>query len=152
MISAIFLWHSYFWRGPSWSWWYGSWIYNYLCNRYLSPLMLWVRLATGWWFSPGTLVSSTSKTDSHDISEILLKVALNTITLTLTPDTWLKIRPFERGCRLFQLFFIDFQYFSIYFLTRIILELKKNCKKTTSQKPYIFLYHNFFYLRVYIST
>ena len=36
------------------------------------------------WFSPGTPVSSTHKTDSHDIAEILLKVALNTVTLTLT--------------------------------------------------------------------
>jgi hypothetical protein len=26
---------------------------------------------TGLWFSPGTLVSSTNKTDSHDITEIL---------------------------------------------------------------------------------
>jgi hypothetical protein len=34
---------------------------------------------TGWWFSPGTLVSSTNKTDHHDIDEILLKVALNPI-------------------------------------------------------------------------
>jgi hypothetical protein len=33
--------------------------------------------------SPGTLVSFTNKTDSHDIAEILLKVALNTMTLTL---------------------------------------------------------------------
>ena len=31
------------------------------------------------YFSPGTLVSSTTKTDHHDIAEILLKVALNTI-------------------------------------------------------------------------
>jgi hypothetical protein len=38
---------------------------------------------TGQWFSPGTPVSSTNKTDHHDIIEILLKVALNTITLTL---------------------------------------------------------------------
>ena len=30
------------------------------------------------WFSPGTLVSSTNKTDCHDITEILLKVVLNT--------------------------------------------------------------------------
>jgi hypothetical protein len=30
----------------------------------------------------GTPVSSTNKTDRHDITEILLKVALNTITLT----------------------------------------------------------------------
>ena len=27
----------------SWSWSYGSWINNYLCNQCLSPLMLWVR-------------------------------------------------------------------------------------------------------------
>ena len=26
----------------SWSWSYGSWIYNYLCNQCLSPLTLWV--------------------------------------------------------------------------------------------------------------
>jgi hypothetical protein len=38
-------------------------------------------LATGQ-FSPGTPVSSTNKADCHDITEILLKVALNTITLT----------------------------------------------------------------------
>jgi len=32
------------------------------------------------WFSPGTPVSSINKTDHHDITEIFLKVALNTIT------------------------------------------------------------------------
>jgi hypothetical protein len=31
-------------------------------------------------FYPGTLVSSTDKSDSHNITEMLLKVALNTIT------------------------------------------------------------------------
>jgi hypothetical protein len=31
----------------------------------------------GQWFSPGTPVSSTNKTDHHGITEILLKVALN---------------------------------------------------------------------------
>jgi hypothetical protein len=36
-------------------------------------------LAYGWWFSPGILASSTTKTGRHDIAEILLKVALNTI-------------------------------------------------------------------------
>jgi hypothetical protein len=40
-------------------------------------------LATGLWFSLGTLVSSTNKTYQHDITEILLKVAFNTITLVL---------------------------------------------------------------------
>ena len=39
-------------------------------------------LAAGRWFSSGTPVSSTNKTDRHDITEILLKVVLNTITLT----------------------------------------------------------------------
>ena len=29
----------------SWPWSYGSWIYNYLCNQCLSPLMLWVRIS-----------------------------------------------------------------------------------------------------------
>ena len=29
--------------GRRWSWSYGSWIYNYLCNHCLSPLTLWVR-------------------------------------------------------------------------------------------------------------
>ena len=71
---------------------------NYLCNQCLSPLMLWVPisirarcttlcdkvcqwLATGLWLnSPSPLVSSTNKIDCHDMTEILLKVALNTIT------------------------------------------------------------------------
>jgi len=35
-------------------------------------------LAHGWWFSPGTSASSTTKTGPHDRAEILLKVALNT--------------------------------------------------------------------------
>jgi hypothetical protein len=36
-------------------------------------------LAHGRWFSPGSPASSTTKTDRHDIAEILMKVALNTI-------------------------------------------------------------------------
>jgi hypothetical protein len=35
-------------------------------------------LAHGRWFSPGTPVSSTTKTGGYDIAEILLKEALNT--------------------------------------------------------------------------
>ena len=83
------------------SWSYCSWIYNYLCNQCISPLKLWVwmPLRRGSiqryviklvsylrqvWFSSGTPVSSTNKTDHHDITEILLKVALNTITLSPT--------------------------------------------------------------------
>ena len=36
-------------------------------------------LAHGQWFSPGTLATSTTKIGHHDIAEILMKVALNTI-------------------------------------------------------------------------
>jgi hypothetical protein len=87
--------------GPSRSQSYGSWLSNYQCNQCLSPLVLWVRtplrrgvrdttlcgkvcqwLETGRWFSPGPPVSSTNKIDRHDITEILLKVALNTINQT----------------------------------------------------------------------
>ena len=72
--------------------------YNYSGNTCLSPLKMWVEpcswrgvldttlhdqvcqwLATGRWFSPGILFSSTNKTDRNDVTEILLKVALNTI-------------------------------------------------------------------------
>ena len=40
-------------------------------------------LATCRWFSPDTPVSSINKTDHHDITEILLKLALNTISQTI---------------------------------------------------------------------
>jgi hypothetical protein len=59
--------------GSWWSWSYGSWFYNYLCNQCLSPLTLWVLIPLSWgvldttlcdkvcqtlvagrWFSPGT--------------------------------------------------------------------------------------------------
>ena len=39
----------------------------------------WVIILFFFWLSPGTLVPSTNKTDRHDTTEILLKVALNTI-------------------------------------------------------------------------
>jgi hypothetical protein len=38
--------------------------------------------SAGRWFSPSPPISSTNKTDHHDITEILLKVALNTIKQT----------------------------------------------------------------------
>ena len=54
-----------------------------MCNQYLSPLKLRIRTSfmarCTWRFSPGTLVSSTNKPDRHDITDILLKVALSTI-------------------------------------------------------------------------
>jgi hypothetical protein len=40
-------------------------------------------LAAGLWFSPGTPISSTNKTDLNDLTEILLKVALSTINQSI---------------------------------------------------------------------
>jgi hypothetical protein len=38
---------------------------------------------TGWWYLSGKIpISSTNKTDCHDINKILLKVVLNTINQT----------------------------------------------------------------------
>ena len=97
--------------------WFENWIFKYVFlkiywsqtykhNQCLSPLSLWAWtprrriildtslcdkvcqwLGTGRWFCPGTPMSSTNKTDRHDI---LLKVALNTINYNLNPWTPLK--------------------------------------------------------------
>ena len=88
-------------KGPLWPWSYGSWIYNYLCNQCLSSLTLWLRISLWRGVLDTTLcdifVSNLrqgcgffcvlqfppfNKTDRNNITEILLKVALNTITLT----------------------------------------------------------------------
>ena len=45
-------------------------------------------LATGPWFSPGTLVSSTNITDCHNITKILLKMGLNTSIWLITRLLW----------------------------------------------------------------
>ena len=107
--------------GPLWSWSHHRWIYNYLCNQWLSTLkvvssnpahvelyaiqhymikfvsdlqqvggFLYTTLydkvcqwfATSRLFSP---VSSTNKTDCHDVAEILLQVTLNTTNINQAP-------------------------------------------------------------------
>jgi len=46
-------------------------------------LQVFLGLATGRWSSPDPPVSSSNKTDCYDITEILLKVALNNIKQTI---------------------------------------------------------------------
>ena len=77
-----------------------SWSYGYMYNKRLSPLKLRVRIplmarCTRYnsmcsslsvtcgmsEFFPGTLISFTNKADCHDITEILLELALKTLTL-----------------------------------------------------------------------
>ena len=75
-------------KGLSWSWSYGSWINNCLCNPCILPLTLSLRIPLMARCGNSVVFSGysgfpTNKTDWHDITEILLKVALNTIILTL---------------------------------------------------------------------
>jgi hypothetical protein len=102
-------------KGPSWSWSYGSWIYNYLCNQCLSPLTLLVRtpfrrgvidttlcdkvcqwFATGRWISPDTPVSSTNKIESIPIHIFHL---FGKHTHSYIPSVW-KAYPFIYSIRL----------------------------------------------------
>jgi hypothetical protein len=54
--------------------------YKKVCTRLAAASdKVYQLLAHGWWSSPGTLASSTTKSGRHEIAEILLKVALNTI-------------------------------------------------------------------------
>ena len=53
-------------------------------QHYVIKVCQW--LVTGRWFSPGPLVSSTKKANCHNIAEIWLKVALNTIKQTCMGD------------------------------------------------------------------
>ena len=50
-----------------------------LCDNHIIFTLCDKSFSVTWLFSQGTLISSTNKTDRHDITEILLKVALNTI-------------------------------------------------------------------------
>jgi hypothetical protein len=74
-------------------------------------------LPTGRWFSPGHPVSSTNKTDRHDITEILLKVALNIIKQTNKQTNWRKhIRFDDRRMIpvLYVIKYVELELYSVY--------------------------------------
>jgi hypothetical protein len=85
---------------PWLSWWYDSWIYNYLCNQCLSPLKLWVRIPLRRGILDTALcdkvdrsvvfsrykctpVSSTNKTECHDIQKCIWNIVVQIINLIL---------------------------------------------------------------------
>ena len=78
-------------KRPSWPWSYDSWIYNYLCNQWCCELesrkrrgvQHYVKKYICGFLCMGPPVSSTKKTDRHDITKILVRVALNTIGPTI---------------------------------------------------------------------
>jgi hypothetical protein len=61
---------------------FGNWIYKYLLYLYILPLSLWIRIPLVTMSTRYNIISSTNKTDRHDITEILLKEVFNTITVT----------------------------------------------------------------------
>jgi len=71
---VISVYHHWCCEFESWSWW------GVLDTTLWDKVCQW--LTTGLWFSTGTPVSSTNKTDCHDITEILVKVALSTTKQT----------------------------------------------------------------------
>ena len=68
--------------GPSWWWGWITLRQSVLNTTLCDKVCKW--LVTGRWYSP---VSSTTKTDRHNITEILLKVALNTINQTIKENS-----------------------------------------------------------------
>ena len=46
---------------------FGNWVLTYY---HIYFYIFTIKLAAGWWFSQGTRVSSTNKTDHHDMTEI----------------------------------------------------------------------------------
>ena len=85
-----------------------------MCNQCLSPLTFWDRISPrrgvldttlcdmrqGRWFFPGTAVSSTNKTDNHDIADIT-EIYLNVTLSNIKPNqtmTWLCLTVTEYLC------------------------------------------------------
>ena len=86
---------------------------------------------TGQWFSLGTLVSFTNKTDHHDITETLLTVVLNTIIPTL----WSYGIGYHLGYStllscLLTLSYLQMLYFQIYWENEVRFKwLRNECSK-----------------------
>ena len=81
--------------------------------------------------SPGTLVSSINKTDLHDITEILLKVVLNTINQIKPNQTKPKILLEESTSRNLEIFKYIFKYIKFIprFLYAILSTMRINSDK-----------------------
>jgi hypothetical protein len=117
--------------GPARPWSYCSWMYNYLSNECLSSRIsirargstlcdkVYQRLATCRWFSTGHPVSSTNKTDRHDIAEILLKVTLNTTKPNQKSCSWILNFAFKDSFHFYSYFYL--YYFCLYFIFFILL-------------------------------
>ena len=84
------------------------------------------------WFSPGTPVFSTNKTDCHDITEILLKVELKHDKHNLFPSIL-----FDEYCKST---FIRWHQFSWFLKNAVILGFLNSCFKHYRQQSMRKLY------------
>ena len=116
---------------------------------------------TGRWFSLGPPVSSTNKTNCHDITDILLKVALNTPT---TPPCFpylysLLLRNISYSANEFVILFylLKMKIVRAYFGTTKIIELKISiesiCKQNkTKINPSFWFYYIYHCLLVFCEN
>jgi hypothetical protein len=93
-------------------------------------------LRQGQWFSSGTPVSSINKTDSHDIAEILLKVALNATTLKPKKQTDHTLLQFQLHLSIPKtkvgLKEVHFRQFNLYELNTCLFQGQKSVSKRFS--------------------
>ena len=113
--------------------------YIILDTRLCDKVCQW--LVAGRWFSPGTLVSSTNKTDYLDINEILLKVALNSIITH--PSFWV---PIIASC--FGFLFIGYIYLRSYRYDSAVFV----CLSTLQKLPLFWWNSLCFIQRVFLCT
>jgi hypothetical protein len=76
------------------------------------------------WLSTGSPISTTNKIGSHDVTQILLKVALNTITLT-PPNPQIKLCWITSNVRKY--------FFQIYFPLKIVFRKLQDTGKNSSK-------------------
>jgi hypothetical protein len=101
-------------KWSSWLWSHSDWIYSYLCNQSLLPVpvripfkamrcryhIMWSNLSVTCNRSvvfPVTPISSINKIDRQDISDILLKASLNTISLILLLSNYFRTKRYDQG-------------------------------------------------------
>jgi hypothetical protein len=131
-IYAISAYHHWSCECESHSWW--GVLDTILCDK----VCQWH--TAGLWFSLGTMVSSTNKTDCHDISEILLKVALkhhNMHFISRNKHCWymyMTVVYYYVFCK-FLLWYKFIRYFGIYHKELYRVDIHVLCENNTSTMP-----------------
>jgi len=108
-------------------------------------------LARGWWFSPGAPASSTTKTGRHDIAEILLKVALNTINQIKSSLRGVCKTYWQLRVHVSKSFCVGFCGPLLFYFCFLFFFCSNFSQKKTESHIYLFIYINFHELLKYCS-